>query len=184
MVEYYQTMQTPFEEMRIVWIEADAQILVQHIFLSSPKLSAGEKVFKKFPRAILGTSTQTSALEEMLQDFLRGNPVDFDFTLLDWNQCTNVQKRVLLAEAGIPRGWVSTYGRIANHLNIRHGARVVGNALARNPFPIIIPCHRAINADGSLGGYQGGIEMKRRLLAQEGVHFTNTGKVSLNKVFY
>lgn len=184
MIEQYWTIQTPFDAVSIVWIKANAQVLVQHIFLSSPKLPSEEKVFKKFPSAIPGASNQISAFEKALQDFLNGNPVEFDFDLLDWECCSKTQKRVLLAEAAIPRGWVSTYGRIANYLGIRHGARVVGGALARNPFPIIIPCHRAINADGSLGGYQGGIEMKRQLLAQEGVQFTNTGKVSLHKVFY
>ncbi len=67
---------------------------------------------------------------------------------------------------------------------MRHGARVVGGELARNPFPLIIPCHRAIIADGSLGGYQRGITMKQRLLAQEGVQFTNTGKVSMHNIYY
>jgi methylated-DNA-[protein]-cysteine S-methyltransferase len=184
MIEHYWTIQTPFDKMSIVWIETDAQVLVQHIFLSSPKLPAEEKMFKKFPRAIPGTSKQVLAIGKLLQDFLNGKTVDFNFELLDWECCSKTQKRVILAEAAIPRGWVSTYGRIANFLGIRHGARVVGGALARNPFPLIIPCHRAINADGSLGGYQGGIEMKRRLLAQEGVLFTKTGKVSLHKVFY
>ncbi|MFW9983676.1 MAG: methylated-DNA--[protein]-cysteine S-methyltransferase [Candidatus Odinarchaeota archaeon] len=184
MIEQYLTIQTPFDEVSIVWIKAEAQVLVQHIFLSSPKISAEEKVFKKFPSAIPGTSKEVLALGKLLQDFLKGNSIDFDFKLLDWKCCSNTQKQVLLAEAAIPRGWVSTYGRIANHLGIQYGARVVGGALARNPFPLIIPCHRAINADGSLGGYQGGIPMKRRLLEQEGVQFTNTGKVSMHKVYY
>lgn len=184
MIEHYLTIQTPFDDVSIVWIKTEAQVLVQHIFLLSPKLSAEEKVFKKFPRAIPGTSKQVVALGKRLQDFLNGNSVDFDFKFLDWECCTKTQKRVLLAEAAIPRGWVSTYGRIANFLGIRHGARVVGGALARNPFPLIIPCHRAINADGSLGGYQGGISMKQQLLAQEGVKFNNTGKVRMNNVYY
>ena len=184
MNERYSTIQTSFDEIRIVWCEADNQILIQQIFLSSPKLPAEENVTKKFPWAIPGTSLQISALGKLLQDFLQGHPVNFDFELLDWDRCSEIQKRVLLAESAIPRGWVSTYGRIANHLGIRYGARAVGGALARNPFPIIIPCHRAINADGSLGGYQGGIKMKRRLLAQEGVQFTQTGKVSMHKVYY
>ncbi|MHA2314504.1 MAG: methylated-DNA--[protein]-cysteine S-methyltransferase [Candidatus Hermodarchaeia archaeon] len=184
MNEQYLTIQTSFDEISIVWCNVDNRIRIQQIFLSNPKLPAEKKVFKQFPNAIPGTSNQILVLGKMLQDLLNGKIVDFDFELLDWECCSKTQKRVLLAEAAIPRGWVSTYGRIAKYLRIRHGARVVGGALARNPFPLIIPCHRAINADGSLGGYQGGIEMKRRLLAQEGVKFTNTGKVSMHKVFY
>lgn len=184
MNEKYLTLQTSFDEISIVWCEADTQILVQQIFLTSPELPAEEKLLRKFPKAIPGASSHVSALGKLLQNFLNGNPVDFDFNLLDWECCSKTQKRFLLAEAAIPWGWVSTYGRIAYHLGIRHGARVVGSALARNPFPLIIPCHRAIRADGSLGGYQGGIKMKRRLLEQESVKFTQSGKVSMHKVYY
>jgi methylated-DNA-[protein]-cysteine S-methyltransferase len=53
-----------------------------------------------------------------------------------------------------------------------------------NPFPIIIPCHRAIRSDGSLGGYQGGLEMKKKLLEMEGIIVTDPGCVSTNKYFY
>ena len=99
-------------------------------------------------------------------------------------RCPPFQRQVLLAESGIPRGWVSTYGRIANHIGVPKGARAVGNALARNPFPLIIPCHRAVRADGSLGGFQGGPEMKRALLEMEGVEFLPTGRVSPARIYY
>jgi methylated-DNA-[protein]-cysteine S-methyltransferase len=85
---------------------------------------------------------------------------------------------VLLAEYRIPRGRVSTYGAVAKHIGVPRGARAVGNALARNPFPIVIPCHRAIRADGSLGGYRGGLVMKRALLELEGVRVTAEGQVA------
>ncbi len=88
-------------------------------------------------------------------------------------------QRVLRAEHQIPRGWVSAYGRIAAHLGVSGGARAVGNALAQNPFPILIPRHRAIRADGSLGGYQGGAAMKRTLREREGLTFSPAGKVIL-----
>jgi len=57
-------------------------------------------------------------------------------------------------------------------------------ALARNPFPIIIPCHRAIRADGKLGGYQGGVAMKRKLLEMEGITFDDSGYVTARRYFY
>jgi methylated-DNA-[protein]-cysteine S-methyltransferase len=79
---------------------------------------------------------------------------------------------------------VSTYGRIARHLAIPGGARAVGRALARNPFPIIIPCHRAIRSDGRLGGFQGGPAMKRALLELEGVECSSTGRVSAERLYY
>jgi len=64
------------------------------------------------------------------------------------------------------------------------GARVVGNALARNPFPIIIPCHRAIKTNGELGGFQGGLDMKRALLELEGIEVSDKGKVITDRIYY
>jgi methylated-DNA-[protein]-cysteine S-methyltransferase len=60
--------------------------------------------------------------------------------LINLRQCFEFQKNILLAEHKIPRGWVSTYGRIARKLGVPNGARAVGTALARNPFPIIGTC--------------------------------------------
>jgi methylated-DNA-[protein]-cysteine S-methyltransferase len=91
---------------------------------------------------------------------------------------------VLLAEYEIPRSWVSTYGRIARSLGIPDGARAVGGALSRNPFPIIIPCHRAIRSNGELGGFQGGLRMKRALLELEGIGFSAEGKVLTERIYY
>jgi len=79
---------------------------------------------------------------------------------------------------------MSTYQRIASYLGNANGARAVGTALANNPFPIIIPCHRAIRSDGTLGGYQGGLEMKRALLEMEGVLFNTLGRVVTEEFFY
>ncbi|MBC7317034.1 MAG: MGMT family protein, partial [Chloroflexi bacterium] len=97
--------------------------------------------------------------------------VAFPLDLVAWEGCSPFQKRVLLADYAIPRGQVSTYGLIAAHLGMPNAARAVGRALATNPFPILIPCHRAIRSDRTLGGYQAGLAMKRALLEMEGVRF-------------
>lgn len=78
----------------------------------------------------------------------------------------------------IPKGSVATYRSIAAALGKPNAQRAVGNALARNPFPVIIPCHRVIRSDLSLGGYSGahGTKIKEILLIQEGVKIQN-GKV-------
>jgi len=98
--------------------------------------------------------------------------------------CSEFQQEVLRAEHGIPRGAISTYQRIARHVGRLRGARAVGNALATNPFPIIIPCHRAIRTDLTVGGYQGGIKMKRTLLQMEGIDFNETGHVTTKDFVY
>lgn len=116
-------------------------------------------------------------LRRRITRLLAGSPVDFELDVLDWSMTTPFQARVLRAENRIPRGMVSTYGRIAQKVRRPHGARAVGNALANNPFPLVIPCHRAVRSDGSLGGYAGGRKMKRRLLELEGIRFDRAGRV-------
>ncbi|MFX1418027.1 MAG: methylated-DNA--[protein]-cysteine S-methyltransferase [Promethearchaeota archaeon] len=123
-------------------------------------------------------------LGEKIQQFLKGEIVEFNLDLLNFDRCTELQRKILFTESRIPRGWISTYKRIADKIGIHNGARVVGNALAKNPFPIIIPCHRAIKTDGDLGGYQGGTNMKRVLLEMEGIKFSNKGKVITERIYY
>ena len=102
-----------------------------------------------------------------LRHYLEGKALVFDLEWLDWDRCSIFQSRALRAECAIPRGWVSTYGRIARELGSADAARAVGGALAANPFPLLIPCHRAVRSNGELGGYQGGLEMKKALLEME-----------------
>ncbi len=82
--------------------------------------------------------------------------------------CSVFQQQVLRAVSAIPRGKVRTYQFIAKQIGKPKAARAVGRALATNPFPLIIPCHRVIRSDGKLGGYQGGLKMKKALLRKEG----------------
>jgi methylated-DNA-[protein]-cysteine S-methyltransferase len=184
MSKFLTTFPTSFGPFSIVWHETASKPLVDHIFLSTPHTPSELRAKKAFPQVKPGTSLQINDLIKTFQSYLQGKDVYFDLNLLHWVQCSEIQQRILRAEAGIPRGWISTYKRIATHVGIKNGARVVGNALARNPFPIIIPCHRAIKSDATLGGYQGGLAMKRTLLENEGVQFTSIGKVVMKNVFY
>jgi methylated-DNA-[protein]-cysteine S-methyltransferase len=174
---FYTTFSSPFDTFTIVWKQAGSDIQLKRIYLSDIELKSEVKALESFKQIKLGSSTSIISLGKKIQQFLKGENIEFDVGLLDFNRCYEIQKRVLLAEYKIPRGWVSTYKRIANKIGIPKGARVVGNALAKNPFPIIIPCHRAIKTNGDLGGFQGGINMKRRLLELEGIEFSDKGKI-------
>lgn len=181
---FYTTFSSPFNTFTVVWKETSSDLRIQRIFLSDPKRKSEVKALESFKKIKLKSSSLISLLSENIQLFCKGEQVDFDLDILDFNQCFEIQKKVLLAEYRIPRGWISTYKRIANHLDMPKGARVVGNALARNPFPIIIPCHRAIKTNGELGGFQGGIDMKRALLELEGIEISDKGKVITNRIYY
>ncbi len=114
-----------------------------------------------------------------LAALLKGWEIEFDPGILDFGECGSFQKRVLRVIREIPRGKVCSYKEIAIQLNSPKGARIVGGALSKNPFPLAIPCHRAVRSDGALGGYQGGADMKRALLELEGVGFDHRGRVIL-----
>jgi methylated-DNA-[protein]-cysteine S-methyltransferase len=181
---FYSTFSSPFDTFTIVWRETGSEILIQRIFLSDPELKSEIKALKSFRKIELESSSLIALLGEKIQRFLKGENVEFNLALLDFTKCSEIQKKVLVAEHGIPRGWISTYKRIANHIGFTNGARVVGNALARNPFPIVIPCHRATKTNGDLGGYQGGINMKHNLLEIEGIEFSDGGKVITDRIYY
>src|SRR5262249_3143962 len=81
---------------------------------------------------------------------------------------TQFQRRVLAAPAAAPAGRLVSYGDIARRIGRPGGSRAVGQALGHNPVPIVIPCHRVIAASGRIGGYTGGLGIKRALLRIEG----------------
>jgi methylated-DNA-[protein]-cysteine S-methyltransferase len=181
---FYSTFDSPFDSFTITWKEENSETMIQRIFLSDPKLKSDVKAFKEYDLKKKASAPLIQSTGEKIQNYLKGENIKFDLNVLDFSKCFRTQKKVLLTEYDIPRGWVSTYKRIANKIGIPNGARVVGNALARNPFPIVIPCHRAIKSNGELGGFQGGIEMKRVLLEMEGIEFTINGKVITSNFYY
>jgi methylated-DNA-[protein]-cysteine S-methyltransferase len=180
---FYELISTAFGTMGIIWWEGRAGPRVRKTLLSRAAEPVEEVVRQDHPGALRFSSPPIVELGNQIRRFLEGGAVAFNLEMVALELCGEFQRRVLLAEYGIPRGWVSTYGRIARHIGSTGAARTVGTALAENPFPIIIPCHRAVRADGTLGGYQGGKEMKRALLEMEGVEFKGAG-VSMERVYY
>jgi methylated-DNA-[protein]-cysteine S-methyltransferase len=106
-------------------------------------------------------------LPERLRRYARGEPVAFP-DALDLPTATPFQRAVWQATREIPHGQTRSYGWLATKAGKPRAARAVGQALAANPWPIIVPCHRVISSDGRLGGYGGGLDMKERLLRLEG----------------
>ena len=173
-----------FGALSIVWREGETGTQVLRVFLPDgpdPNVLPEEVVQAAFPGASPGSNPAIDALGDRIAGFLEGEAVEFDLKILALDRCSGFQRSVLLAEHQIPRGWVSTYGRLASRVGAPKGARAVGRALACNPFPIIIPCHRAIRSNGHLGGFQGGLEMKRALLKSEGVEVSPAGVVDLTE---
>ena len=180
----YATFSSPFDTFTIVWKGSGSEPLIERIFLSDPDQKSEIKALDSFNQIKLKSAASITSLGEKIQYFLKGENIKFDLGILNFTRCLEIQKKVLLADFNIPRGFVSTYKRIANYIGITNGARVIGNALARNPFPIVIPCHRAIKTNGDLGSFQGGIKMKRKLLEMEGIEISERGKVITSRIYY
>jgi methylated-DNA-[protein]-cysteine S-methyltransferase len=176
-------LSSPFGDMTLAWEMADPAPVVHRVFLSRGIVSSSEETLATYPTAVTAHHPTIALLIEQLQGALAGETHTFELGLIALDTCNAFQRRVLLAEYAIPRGSISTYGRIAAHLGVRGGARAVGNALSHNPFPLIIPCHRAVRANATLGGYQGGSAMKRALLEYEG-HTISAGGQILNPRFH
>jgi len=181
---FYLSLPSDFGAFSVVWRETEVGPRVYRIFLPRERASSEDLVQTTFVGAGPLPHPAIAKLGEQIQSFLEGDPVDFELDPIALETCSEFQRRVVLAEYQIPRGWVSTYGRIARHLGVEGGARAVGGALSRNPFPIVIPCHRAIRSNGQLGGYQGGLEMKRALLELEGVGVSVKGRILTPRVYY
>ena len=113
--------------------------------------------------------TQLFMVVNQIEAYLRGDLKQFDL-LIDWYVCTEFQQRVLKEVCKIPYGQVKTYAEIAFALGDPKTIRAVGGAVASNPMPMVIPCHRVVAADNKLGGYsgRGGTQTKAWLLKLEG----------------
>jgi O-6-methylguanine DNA methyltransferase len=105
-------------------------------------------------------------LMERLRSYFAGQRVAFDDEL-DLAAATDFQRQVWRLVRLIPYGQTRSYGWLAERLSKAGAGRAVGQALARNPLPIIIPCHRVVAKDGKLGGYRGGLARKKFLLKLE-----------------
>ena len=101
-----------------------------------------------------------------LQRYFSGEVVSFP-DKLDFEGTTDFLKAVWSTARSVPYGEVRSYAWIARSIGKPQAFRAVGGAMARNRFPIIVPCHRVVASDGSLGGFSGGLELKKRLLALE-----------------
>ena len=103
---------------------------------------------------------------EQLREYFAGCRKAFDLPL-DLTSGTDFQREVWRACIKVPYGQTRAYSWIAERIGRLNAARAVGGALGANPVPIIVPCHRILRADGSLGGYSGGLEIKPLLLKLE-----------------
>ncbi|OUC97235.1 methylated-DNA--[protein]-cysteine S-methyltransferase [Streptomyces swartbergensis] len=171
-------------EQRVVWGVVDSDIgplllaatregLVNVVFHATDAVRdrAVERLASRLgtePVEAPGSPLLTEAIHQVVAYFA-GERRDFDLPL-DWSLISGFNREVLRELAsGVPYGTVVGYGDLAGRVGQPGAAQAVGMAMGANPLPVVVPCHRVVESGGGIGGFGGGLETKRRLLALEGV---------------
>ncbi len=136
------------------WTPQDADTFVEEMERSSPEIP------------IVRDARRLADVERELGEYFAGIRSRFDVAI-DLSGLSHFDRQVLDAARAIPFGEVIPYAELARRIAKPGAARAVGSALGRNPVAIVVPCHRVVRTDGSLGGYGGGVEYKERLLGLE-----------------
>ena len=160
---YYCAIRTPIGRVLVAATEAG---LVRVSFRCSEASFAGE-LRRRLGADVVRSPARTADIVHQLRAYFAGERRTFDVRV-DLTRLTAFHRRVLTAAASVPAGQVVSYGEIARRIGQPRGSRAVGQALRRNPVPIVIPCHRVVAAGGKIGGYTGGLAIKRKLLRIEG----------------
>jgi len=126
-----------------------------------------EELATRVSSRVLRAPALVEDARRQISDYFDGRRRAFELAL-DWRLTRGFRRRVLEMTAQIPYGRTQSYRQVATQIGDPAAVRAAGTALATNPLPVIVPCHRVLRSDGALGGYRGGVDAKRRLLALEG----------------
>jgi len=176
---FYHIITSSYGEVGLIWSIFNGKAMVEEILLPREDKAMKMAIEEIRPESKCVTGQSVPDVAAKIAAYLQGNSVFFSLNDLGReNPGPGFRQDVLLRTLGIPRGMVDTYGGLALKTGHPRAARAVGTVMAQNPFPLVIPCHRVIRTDGKTGCYGGGAEMKRKLLAMEGVTFDRTGSVA------
>jgi methylated-DNA-[protein]-cysteine S-methyltransferase len=159
---YYSRLSTALAGPLLIAASKDALVLLEFDRGTFPPRAP------QFRRAAWQEAPErTRAYADQLQEYFAGRRREFDFPIE--LRGTDFQKRCWNALLDIPYGETRSYAQIARTVGCPRGFRAVGMANHDNPVAVVVPCHRVLASDGTLGGYGGGLDLKRRLLELEGV---------------
>jgi methylated-DNA-[protein]-cysteine S-methyltransferase len=159
---YHHLFETAFGYVGVVFTGDRGGL--KRIFLPMDTRQAAEVLVRPLSTAAPSLPEPIEILCQGVRDYFAAEAVDFDWGLLDLRPLSRLERGVLRAVFGVGYGQTQTYGNIAEQIGRPKAYRFVGTTLANNPFPVVVPCHRIIRADGTLGGFGGGISLKKRML--------------------
>ena len=96
----------------------------------------------------------------------------------------NLEEKIYKKLLDVPKGQITTYGELAKAVGLKNGQRVVGRVMNKNPYPVIIPCHRVVMSTGKIGGYAYGEDIKEKMLNDEGIEISNGKIINLENKIY
>jgi methylated-DNA-[protein]-cysteine S-methyltransferase len=160
----YADVDAPFGKLLVAATPAG---LVRVAFASEPDQGVLEELAERISPRVLEAPARLDAVRRELDDYFHGRLREFDLPI-DWSLSAGFLRQARQACYAIPYGRVLTYSELAAAAGSPRAVRAAGNAMARNPIPIVVPCHRVVRTGGALGGYGGGLDVKRWLLALEG----------------
>ncbi len=180
----YRIIRSAYGEIGLVWSSDHGAMQIKDIVLPRFGKTMRGMITETWPQAKAFRGADVPELASKIDAYLAGKRISFRLDDLNgWDTpdgketIKGFRSKVMLATFQIPRGKVETYGSLAGKSGYPGAARAVGTVMARNPFPLVIPCHRVIRSDRQIGNYGGGKSMKQGLLQMEGVDFDATGRV-------
>lgn len=159
----YDRLESPLGPL---WVAITPKGVATIHYGAEPPESELRRLVRVYGPGVVPDHRRSAPLARELDQYFRGKRRSFDIAV-DLAGLTPFQRRVLAQTAKIPFGDLLTYRAIARRIGNERASRAVGGAVGANPIPIIVPCHRVVATDGSLGGYAGGLDAKRTLLAIE-----------------
>jgi methylated-DNA-[protein]-cysteine S-methyltransferase len=149
-----------------LWVAVGPRGLLNIHYGADPSPLELRRIVRAYGPGVLPDARRVDDVARELDQYFSGKRRAFDVTV-DLSPLTAFQRRVLSVTARVPYGELVTYAKVAHSAGNDRAYRAAAGAIGDNPIPIVVPCHRVVASDGTLGGYAGGLDAKRRLLQLE-----------------
>ncbi len=169
---FYTTLKFPLG--RILLAKRNKGLSLAHFVRDESHLQQNIESFQKKGFSLKFSENRFLLEKKLFSRYFKGDKEDFSSLSLDFISGTPYQKKAWLEARKIPFGQVKTYKFLAEKFNHK-GYRSIGQAIGQNPLLIIVPCHRVIKSDGTLGGFGAGLDVKEYLLRLEGISLESLG---------
>jgi len=159
----YRVIESPLGPL---WVAVGPRGVLSIHYGADPSPRELARIVRAYGPGVLPDARRIDPVARELDQYFAGKRRAFDVEV-DLSLLTPFQRKVLAATARVAYGDLTTYARVARAAGNERASRAAGGAIGANPIPIVVPCHRVVATDGTLGGYAGGLDAKRRLLQLE-----------------